>query len=110
MSEQIRKCGEEFLTKRSEIMLNSGLGLTELYNRMHSININSPEIVLLRSMHDELDEVVAKCYGWTDLDMRKNFVSPSQEDNGILERLLPENTVMEIMARLIVENGKRKSK
>ena len=45
-------------------------GLTASYNRFHDPDESSPEIRTLRELHDEMDRVVLRAYGWNDLAER----------------------------------------
>ena len=93
--------GRELDLSRRAIMLESGLGLTALYNR-----VNDPQdkgdvgIERLRDLHRRLDEAVMDAHGWNERalghgfhtfrDMRRWTVSPSARTE-ILDLLLEEN-------------------
>ena len=42
-------------------------GLTKTYNRFHDPHEKSTEIIKLRELHEEMDRVVLRAYGWDDL-------------------------------------------
>ena len=64
---KLAECGEEYHEERARIMLVHQEGLTTTYNRFHSPNEKSPEIIKLRELHDEMDRAVLRAYGWDDL-------------------------------------------
>jgi len=59
--------GENFNHSRSQILLNSNLGLTKTYNRFHDPHDVEIDIVELRRLHAEMDDAVLRAYGWDDL-------------------------------------------
>jgi hypothetical protein len=60
----LEEIGERYHETRREIMLARQEGLTKLYNRFHDPEEHSEDIVRLRELHVEMDEAVARAYGW----------------------------------------------
>jgi hypothetical protein len=59
--------GRDYYTFRESQMLRANEGLTDTYNRFHSIDENDPGILQLRQLHGEMDVAVLRAYGWEDL-------------------------------------------
>jgi hypothetical protein len=83
---------------RQALMKDRSVGLTTLYNQFHDQEETSDDIIRLRALHVELDQTVAKAYGWTDLDLDHGFHEKGTRYNvggparrNILDRLLALN-------------------
>jgi hypothetical protein len=48
-------------------------GLTELYNNFHDPDEQNYDFLRLRELHTEIDQVVARAYGWNDFDFGHDF-------------------------------------
>jgi hypothetical protein len=55
----VARAGRRMLTRRQEICLSEGIGLTKLYNRL-----DDGAYADLKQSQRELDAAVAACYGW----------------------------------------------
>ena len=84
-------------------MLRRALGLTKLYNRVHSAAVSDPQIKRLRELHAEIDLAVRDAYGWSDLDLD---IGHHRTKNGTRWTVSPEAR-FEILDRLLVENHRR---
>nr|WP_193501286.1 type IIL restriction-modification enzyme MmeI [Streptomyces bellus] len=84
LTNRIREAGEELHTQRRHIQLTRTpqLGLTDLYNEVHSRANRSSDIQRLREIHVEIDEAVSESYlahpfaaqfGWTQLNLNHDF-------------------------------------
>jgi methylase of polypeptide subunit release factors len=102
----LEKLGREFDQARRGIMIRKGCGLTKLYNLVHDPSTQSssdPDVTKMRSLHQNLDNVVLGKYGWGDIELKYDFHSYR---NGI--RWTVENSVrVEILERLLEENHRR---
>jgi hypothetical protein len=100
--------GTHLDTRRHEIMLRRGSGLTATYNLVHDEICTDPGIAELRDIHRAIDEEVARAYGWHDI-----LAQPGSLDHGFHEtRQGPRYTVgpivrQEILDRLLEENQRR---
>ncbi len=74
----LEEIGEQYHAHRQSIMLARQEGLTKTYNRFHDPEESSSDIRRLREMHQEMDEAVARAYGWTDLRLDHDFHETKQ--------------------------------
>lgn len=65
--------GVKYYEHRSSIMLTRQEGLTDTYNRFHDPIEGSEDIKQLRELHVEMDQAVARVYGWNDLELGHSF-------------------------------------
>ena len=84
-------------------MLTRQEGLTKTYNRFHDPQETAEDIVQLRALHKEMDEAVAKAYGWDDLDLGHGFHETKQG----LRYTISEEARREVLGRLLKLNHER---
>ncbi|MFH8756608.1 Eco57I restriction-modification methylase domain-containing protein [Streptomyces atroolivaceus] len=92
--------GASLMDARREAMTARTVGLTKLYNLMHSEAAQADDITAVREAHVAVDRAVADAYGWADLDLRHGFhdsargprftIAPAVQSE-ILDRLLELN-------------------
>jgi len=92
--------GERYYTHRQCIMLAYQEGLTKTYNRFHDPKEHSPDFVQLRELHTEMDEAVARAYGWDDLKLEPGFHETKQG----LRYTISEDARREVLDRLLLLN------
>jgi len=95
--------GELYHQHRQSIMQKRDEGLTKTYNRFHNIQETAEDIVHLRALHKEMDEAVAKTYGWDDLDLGHGFHETKQG----LRYTISEAVRKEVLGRLLKLNHER---
>ncbi len=95
--------GERYYTHRQSIMLAHQEGLTQTYNRFHDPNEHTCNIVQLRALHKEMDEAVAKAYGWDDLKLEQGFHETKQG----IRYTISEAARREVLDRLLLLNHQR---
>src|SRR5260370_41729266 len=78
-------------------------GLTKTYNHFHDPKEQAADIVKLRELHKEMDEVVAKAYGWDDLKLEHGFDETKQG----LRYTISEAARREGLERLLLLNYQR---
>jgi hypothetical protein len=101
---RLAAAGEALDHRRRHIMLERGLGLTSLYNRVHDASVSSdPDIKDLRALQIEVDKATAEAYGWTDMKLDHGFDTYKQKKRFSVS---PADRV-EILDRLIQENHRR---
>ena len=125
--------GERYHADRAELMLDLDLGLTKLYNFFHTPDLtpsgvasayakkDRPEvdtlaayparIEALRQLHRQMDEAVARAYGWGDLDLGHGFhdVDFLPEKDRVRYTISPEAR-REVLKRLLLLNHERHAK
>ncbi len=84
-------------------MLARQEGLTKTYNRFHNPNEHASDIVQLRELHKEMDEAVAKAYGWDDLKLEHGFHETKQG----MRYTISEAARHEVLYRLLLLNHQR---
>jgi len=95
--------GERYYQHRQAIMLARQEGLTKTYNRFHDQRETAEDIVQLRALHREMDEAVARAYGWDDLDLGHGFHETKQG----LRYTISEEARREVLGRLLKLNHER---
>ncbi len=95
--------GEQYYQHRQSIMLSRREGLTKTYNRFHGPQEVAEDIVQLRKLHKEMDEAVAKAYGWDDLELGHGFHETKQG----LRYTISEVARREVLGRLLKLNHER---
>jgi hypothetical protein len=70
---QIAAVAERFYELRNQLKGLLKVGLTSLYNKIHSKSENSESINQLRKSICELDQVVLESYGWGDIELHHAF-------------------------------------
>lgn len=103
LSEDLRSAGSRLAEFRGEVQEKRRVGLTSLYNMVNDPTLSSAsdvEVARLRALHIELDHLVVRAYGWTDLELDHGFftyrglgrftVGPAARSE-ILHRLLEQN-------------------
>jgi hypothetical protein len=95
--------GERYFMHRQSIMLTRQEGLTKTYNRFHDLQEMAEDIVQLRALHKEMDEAVAKAYGWDDLELWHGFHETKQG----LRYTISEAARREVLGRLLKLNHDR---
>nr|BBH86298.1 hypothetical protein KTC_10490 [Thermosporothrix sp. COM3] len=95
--------GKRYHEHRQAICLRRQEGLTTVYNRLHNPKEKAPDIVALRELHREMDEAVARAYGWTDLQLEHGFHETAQG----LRFTISERARLEVLDRLLELNHQR---
>lgn len=95
--------GECYYTHRQSIMLTWQEGLTKTYNRFHDRQEIAEDIVRLRELHKEMDEAVARAYGWDDLELGHGFHETKQG----VRYTISNEARREVLGRLLQLNHER---
>ena len=96
-------------------MKHQNIGLTTIYNHFHDPYNNDYEIAQLRESHENMDHAVLDAYGWTDLQIKCEFILDYVSEDESSKRKKPwryrwaDNLQNEILGRLIHLNVKRSS-
>ncbi|MFE5600694.1 Eco57I restriction-modification methylase domain-containing protein [Streptomyces coelicoflavus] len=95
--------GKELSVHRQQTMTDRKIGLTKLYNLVHDESVNDQAIADLRTMHQQIDHLVAQCYGWNDLSLNHGFTESKRGGRFGL----PTSLRMEVVDRLTELNLER---
>lgn len=107
---ELNTATDEFFNCRTNYMEQHKIGLTETLNRLHDPENSSEEILILRSKHNRLDEVILNEYGWNDINLEYVFEPDYEVEEG---KTIPwryrwsDDVRDEILARLIGLNSER---
>ncbi|MCG3145312.1 MAG: hypothetical protein HONDAALG_02901 [Gammaproteobacteria bacterium] len=99
----LEEVGDQYHIHRQSIMLARQEGLTKTYNRFHNPEESSTDIGRLRELHQEMDEAVARAYGWTDLRLDHDFHETKQG----VRFTISEAARREVLDRLLELNHQR---
>ena len=100
---ELEHIGAEYHMHRRSIMLTRYEGLTQIYNRFHNPQEKATDVVKLRELHKEMDEAVARDYGWDDLKLEHGFHETKQG----LRCTISEAARREVLDRLLLLNHQR---
>jgi len=101
--EGLEEIGETYHEYRRQIMLSRQEGLTSTYNRFHNPEEDGKDIVRLRELHVEMDQAVARAYGWDDLELGHDFHETAQG----VRFTVSESARREVLSRLLRLNHER---
>ncbi len=102
-SEQVVASARALNRNRSSIMIACSEGLTTTYNRFHSPEVDSADVVALRALHRTLDEAVMSAYNWSDIELGHGFHNTAQ---GVRYTISP-TAQREMLDRLLALNHAR---
>jgi hypothetical protein len=99
--ERLRPIGKTFNDIRQNILNSRGCGLTRLAKFLNDPNCNDADILEIRSLLDELNNMALEAYGWSDIDLRHGFhlVGYLPEGKNIRYTIC-ESSRLEILRRL----------
>jgi len=97
-----------FLDSRAAVSRDFGIGLTDVYNRIHNDTDRDPRIEALRELQREIDTTVMSAYGWDDLDLGHGFHEvPYLPENDRVRFTISEPARVEVLRRLSELNRQR---
>ncbi|MFE1507500.1 Eco57I restriction-modification methylase domain-containing protein [Streptomyces sp. NPDC058726] len=70
---RLHSAGEKLERAQQAAMASRGVGLTALYNLVHSNSESATAVQTVRDAHVEVDQAAAEAYGWTDLVLKHGF-------------------------------------
>ncbi|MBX9913629.1 MAG: hypothetical protein K2Y25_07000 [Pseudomonadaceae bacterium] len=104
----LRIAGSKYFHTREEIMSSSHIGLTDFYNAIHNPEEIGSKFQTFRELQIELDTLVARSYGWGDIDLGHGFHTVSYLAGGDEVRFtLSETARIEVLGRLLELNLRR---
>ncbi len=108
IDEAVEKAGRNFYEAQSRIMGDCGIGITDLFNKVHDRIDESDEATELRSLQAEMDLQVLRSYKWIDLELKHDFYEVSYLPEGSRVRYcICESSRQELMLRLLKLNHER---
>ncbi|TCR23997.1 DNA methyltransferase [Streptomyces sp. BK205] len=102
-SPRLHTVGEALESAQRTVMSARSIGLTRVYNLVHTESESAPDINAMRRAHVDLDQAVAEAYGWRDLDLKHGFHTTPQ---GVRFTIAPD-VQAEILDRLLELNHAR---
>ena len=99
----LREIGKRYYEFRKDLMISRNEGLTKTYNRFHSPIELSGDILALRKLHIELDQIVVSSYGWNNFDLGHGFHETKQG----IRFTISEEARREALQRLLKLNHDR---
>jgi len=97
--DELETAGAKLYEARARALLDQGIGLTELCNRLVKPSCQEDWVCALRKLHEELDEAVLRSYGWDDILVPPFCVSTAARSrpveafhDEVIDRLLELNT------------------
>lgn len=99
----IEKTAGELWDSSRQAMQTLNEGITALFNRIHSPIEKTNHVERWRQAHVNLNEAVARAYGWDDLNLSHDFVSARQG----IRFTVPGAVREEILGRLLDLNNTR---
>ncbi|MDM1086413.1 N-6 DNA methylase [Myroides odoratimimus] len=109
-SEELNSLGKELHITRLRIMKYYQLGLTDLQNIFHDIQLNNKaeiydDIIQLRELYKLIDFKIIKLYKWNDIDLKHNFYELDHLSEKDRTRFSIQPTARkEILKRLLLLN------
>ncbi|MBD2090661.1 N-6 DNA methylase [Microcoleus sp. FACHB-1515] len=111
----LESIGKTYYEFRADLMVRNDQGLTETYNRFHDPDEIDPDILQLRSLHEQIDRAVLDAYGWHDIPTKCEFLLDYEDEDpeGSSKRKKPwryrwpEDVHDEVLARLLKLNLQR---
>lgn len=100
---RLHTVGEALEAAQRAAMSVRNVGLTALYNLVHSESETTTEIEAVRQAHVEVDRAAADAYGWTNLDLGHGFHTTPQGERFTIA----PNAQTEILDRLLELNHAR---
>ncbi|HHF0635751.1 TPA: type IIL restriction-modification enzyme MmeI [Pseudomonas aeruginosa] len=101
-------CGSSLLRLRHTLCAERRIGLTDLYNLMHSPLEVDADVERLRSAHVKIDQETIAAYGWDDLDLEHDFHEvPYLPENDRVRFTISEIARVEVLRRLSELNRQR---
>ena len=103
---ELESAGKKYHLARKNILLDRQIGLTASYNLFHDPKCIDSDIKVLRDLQLEMDHKVAEAYGWSDLDLSREW-QDSESYVGEKRWALPQSVSDEVIDRLYELNQQR---
>ncbi|CUH46443.1 Eco57I restriction-modification methylase domain-containing protein [Ruegeria atlantica] len=108
VANDMRDLGAALEKERNSIMVSQEIGLTKLYNSMHSQDKNSVRLQDMRDLHASIDQAVLASYDWSDIELEHDFHAvPYLPESDRIRFTISEGARREILRRLAELNRER---
>lgn len=105
---KLQSLGAALDQNRKKIMTEHKYGLTSLYNDFHNQANDSWDILEIRRIQRDIDEIVCQLYGWNDIALEHGFHEVSYlASNDNIRYTISEPARIEILRRLAILNKQR---
>jgi hypothetical protein len=106
--DELKVVGGKYFHTRERIMSSIQIGLTDFYNAIHNPEETRSNFQNFRELQIELDSLVARSYGWGDIDLGHGFHTVSYLAGGDEVRFtVSEAARLEVLRRLLELNMQR---
>ncbi|MCV2370023.1 Eco57I restriction-modification methylase domain-containing protein [Roseateles oligotrophus] len=100
--------GKRYHSDREALLEGHSIGLTQFYNRFHDKSDDDFQIEAMRSLHREIDQAVARSYGWDDLDLDHGFHAvPYLPESDRIRFTISDRARLDVLRRLSELNHQR---
>lgn len=107
-NQHLAEVGTRYETGRRKLCMELRIGLTDTYNRFHTYTDRDSRIEGLRALQREMDTIIARAYGWNDLNLEHSFHEvPYLPDNDRIRFTISEPVRIEVLRRLSELNRQR---
>lgn len=107
----LEAAGQTYHDHRAALMVAANEGMTKTCNHFHDADDRRDTIETLRNLHDEMDRVVFRAYGWHDFadELRPVFLTEETEDDHTYQGryFWPAGARDRVLARLLALNAER---
>ncbi|RDS82241.1 ATP phosphoribosyltransferase regulatory subunit [Dyella monticola] len=107
-NQHLADIASRYQSHRQSLCADFALGMTDIYNRFHANTEHDPRIERLRAVQREMDDAVARAYGWGDIDLGHGFHEvPYLPENDRIRFTISETARVEVLRRLSELNRQR---
>lgn len=121
LGSELDRVGEALHETRKTFTRARGLGLTDTYNLLKSAQCKDPDVIRLRSLHEDVDRAVLNAYGWSDIEVppygdpvsADDWAAREAFDDEVIDRLFAlnaERAAEEQLLGVAAGNGTAKSR
>lgn len=104
----LEDCGENYWGTRQAVMESLGVGLTDIYNRIHDAMNDERQVGELRMLIKQADVAVAHAYGWDDIHLDHGYHEvPYSPENDRVRFTISGPARLEVLRRLSELNRQR---
>jgi hypothetical protein len=106
-SNELAGLGERYWNTRSSLSTRMGVGLYDIYKRLHNPDDSWPEIEQLRKLHQEIDYLCLREYGFDINDLGHGFHNIAQSGSEKMRFTISESSRLDVLRCLRLLNRQR---